>query len=368
MNERAVGLDQLDSSEPNSNFKRLPFAVRDPRSPEPAGVVRRWADYPIGRFYLLKGLDWLASRPLDAARISLGYGGAYDPAEPLQIGLDALSGLGIPVFVAAGNFGPDTDSLQELAQNPRVIGVGAVSADGTLLRCSSRGKPGELGPMFVADGIDYSPDPMTSGTSFAAPIVAYASVYLSRCLAMSLDDLRFARSNPGSDISWRTIPLPLVGFADTGYDPAKSRWKYGPITASILAKGSSAATFPRESAEISWYRRVLEVLSSTGKSYDISLDMATRLRALRMTAQPVPGEIHEVGYGLISTGLAHQLVSNMLPSRWLQILAPQAHRDIGRTRLDELDQELGNLWDEQITTVLHDLLLTGIQFAVAKVV
>ncbi len=363
-----VDLDQLESPVPNSDFQCLPFAVHPPASAEPAGLVRRWTGYPIDRFYLLRGLDWLARRPLDAARISLGYSGGYDPTEPLQIGLDALAGRGIPVFVAAGNFGPDSGSLQELARNPQVVRVGAVSADGALLRSSSRGQPGQSGPMFVADGTDYSPDPMTAGTSFAAPRVAHASVYLSRCLAMSLDDLTFARGDTGTGLSWRSVPFPVVGFADTGYDPAKSRWEHGPLAASILAQGASAATFPREPAETAWYRRVLDVLASTGKSYDINLDLTTRLRALRVIARPVPGGLHEVGYGLISTELAHQLVSGMLPSHWLRILVPQAVADIGESRLSELDRELGNLWDERIVTILRDILLTGIQFAVAKVV
>jgi hypothetical protein len=362
-----TNLYRLEAHVDGEEFVRLPFAIRPPAEPSPPGAIRCWPNYPVDRTRMLRGLDWLVARPLDVARLSLGFYDAYDPEEPLQVALDALVAARVPVFVAAGNDGPGDDTQQELARNPRVVSVGAVDADAALLPSSSRGTPGAIGPMFVADGTDYHPQPMESGTSFAAPRVAHVAAFLTRCLMLSRSDLGAARS-AAWDESVPSIDLPVVGFADTGYDPAKSLWRPGPIAGSILAQGKTAAWFPRDPREQQWYVRVLQALEETGRSYSLTVDPATVVRAVRASARPVAGAPHEVGYGLVGQEFARELVGDLRPSLWLSVFVPDAVRDLGATRLAALDTELGPLWDEARTALFFDLFFTGIQFAVAKVV
>ncbi len=91
--------------------------------------------------------------------ISNSYGttGDYDPDDPMNVATKAAHDAGMTVVFAAGNSGPDEDTLNPYAVAPWVIGVAAGEKDGqTLAEFSSRGRPGDelYHPDITAPGVD----------------------------------------------------------------------------------------------------------------------------------------------------------------------------------------------------------------------
>jgi serine protease AprX len=109
----------------------------------------------------LEGFDWiLQNRTRYNIRVvsnSWGTSGAFDPADPINVASKLAHDAGITVVFAAGNAGPENDTLNPYAVAPWVIGVAAGNKDGaTLADFSSRGIPGDpvYQPTITAPGVD----------------------------------------------------------------------------------------------------------------------------------------------------------------------------------------------------------------------
>jgi len=120
---------------------------------------------------IVKGIDWAVKARVDVINMSLG--GAAGSAALGRAVKDALA-KGVVVVCAAGNSGPDPDSVGYPAGYPGVIAVAASDSADQIADFSSRGRP----IAFIAPGVDIvSTVPgggykKLSGTSMASPHVA----------------------------------------------------------------------------------------------------------------------------------------------------------------------------------------------------
>ncbi len=142
----------------------------------------------------LAGIDWAVAN--GANIISLSLGGNTQPSEgnePLQMLCDAAVRRGVTIVAAAGNEGPGTGTLADIASSQNVIGVGAdddrnsaSAADDIVASFSSRGPMpwGRFKPEIVAPGVNIYSTKLgggyitETGTSMATPHAAGAAALL----------------------------------------------------------------------------------------------------------------------------------------------------------------------------------------------
>lgn len=92
------------------------------------------------------------SAPLKVISNSWGTTGAFDPADPVNVASYEAYKQGIVSVFAAGNDGPDANTINPYSIAPWVISVAAADKSGELADFSSRGNPGETGNFTTADG------------------------------------------------------------------------------------------------------------------------------------------------------------------------------------------------------------------------
>ena len=145
------------------------------------------------------GLEWAEARGADLITTSIGFCAA--PCRPEQ--LDGLTEAtsraaavaaenGLLIVAAAGNGGPQPGSVVGPADAVGVIAVGSVDLDGAIAVDSARGPTadGRRKPDLVAPGVGVltvDPDTVdgyrrTTGTSFAAPMVAGVAALLMQAM------------------------------------------------------------------------------------------------------------------------------------------------------------------------------------------
>lgn len=158
-------------------------------------------DYSLSYLSIIKGLHRVLERNKDEntneivsiVNMSLQAPDShlYNEKEPMNIATKVLTDNDITVVVAAGNFGPDANTLNRWSVAPWIISVGAADKEGQVLwDGSSRGITGSAlyQPTVVAPGIDVisarAPSGiyeaidsegkycMATGTSFATPQVS----------------------------------------------------------------------------------------------------------------------------------------------------------------------------------------------------
>ncbi|HEY8488085.1 MAG TPA: S8 family serine peptidase [Thermaerobacter sp.] len=141
----------------------------------------------------LEGFDWiLAHRKEYGIRVisnSWGTTGEFSPGDPINVASKAAHDAGIVVVFAAGNSGPDPNTLNPYAVAPWVIGVAAGNKDGkTLADFSSRGIPGDplYHPTLTAPGVDIAAARATTG------------VYMNAFFALDVVEL-------GTDAVWYAV-------------------------------------------------------------------------------------------------------------------------------------------------------------------
>ncbi|HST62038.1 MAG TPA: S8 family serine peptidase [Longimicrobium sp.] len=85
---------------------------------------------------ILQAADWLienaAKYNVQVLNCSWGSNGAFDPADPVNEAMSAVHEAGITVVFAAGNEGPDANTLNRRSANPDVISVAASCKIGVL--------------------------------------------------------------------------------------------------------------------------------------------------------------------------------------------------------------------------------------------
>jgi serine protease AprX len=104
---------------------------------------------------------------LDIEIISNSWGteGAFDPNDPINVASKLAHDAGITVVFAAGNSGPNQNTLNPYSVAPWVIGVAAGTKDGKLADFSSRGIPGDplYHPTITAPGVNIVAARATTG-------------------------------------------------------------------------------------------------------------------------------------------------------------------------------------------------------------
>jgi hypothetical protein len=348
-------------------FAHLPLAAVPAGEQAPPGLeeIGRYPHYPVQRMYVVKGADWLLSVERDVVNLSLGpdASGPFDPHNPLHVATRALVDAGTPVVVAAGNDGPDDDTMQELARAPWVIPVGATDADGSLLAASSRGAPGGTGPTVVSDGTH--PEEPVPGTSFAAPRVAHAALFARKCLEYLLGCAGWVVGDE-RDPFGPTVRLPWLGILDTGWDPVKAPYSWGPLARATIESGSDAVQITVMPEEERWLERVLAALGYGQRDFDLDAGPETVRRAVVAMARRMPGAPHAVGAGFVTIDNALAFFGAFTPSRLAAVLLPGDEQ--AQERLPGLDEELGSLWSETKLAIFDDYFATGVRLSVGRVI
>jgi hypothetical protein len=390
----------VPSAEPSARAcTELPYVALPPGATPPPewDVVTVRSRYRGDRVRMLLGLDWLISHHVDLINLSLGFHGKADPDDPLHVATRTATERGIGVVVAAGNDGPYTDSMQELARDPWVIAVGATDQDGHLLPSSSRGSATAAGPAVVADGtpdrlrqevlVDFTkPQPdgeptvrsfpsLHPGTSFAAPRVANAVIFIRKMVEVTWSLYR-ASVRGGDKI---VVKLPVLGVADTGLDPDFLPDDMGPYRRQLRADGIEELELPARDAARDWFGKMTERLAAAGISLDdADLGAASEgppwlegsRRILRSAAVPVASaEPWETGSGLVTREAVHRFFfADFTPSVFLDTFFPLARPKASAEDLAAIDRELDTPWSGRDIDYLADVFSTGILLAVAKVV
>lgn len=129
----------------------------------------------ISILYALEGFDYVLENQeehnIQVVNNSYGTTGEFDPDDPLNVATKEAHDRGITVAFAAGNEGPENDTLNPYAVAPWVIGVGAGEKDGeTLADFSSRGRPGSdlYKPTLTAPGTDIVSTRASTGVTESA--------------------------------------------------------------------------------------------------------------------------------------------------------------------------------------------------------
>ncbi len=127
--------------------------------------------------YVLDGLSWIAKRRVPIVNMSLG---GPQPSLLIHRAVERLHAAGTLVVTAAGNAGPQEESVSYPAAYRQVVAVGAMTEQGGIPSFSSRGRALDL----VAPGTDILSTWLNGeyvrldGTSMAAPHVAGAAALL----------------------------------------------------------------------------------------------------------------------------------------------------------------------------------------------
>lgn len=114
----------------------------------------------ISVLWALEAFDYVLEHQeeygIDVISNSWGTNGDYSPNDPINVASKKAHDAGMFVSFAAGNSGPDNDTLNPYSAAPWVISVAAGTKDKKLADFSSRGIPGDdlVHPDITAPGVD----------------------------------------------------------------------------------------------------------------------------------------------------------------------------------------------------------------------
>lgn len=356
-------------------LKFLPFAITPRGEDAPPNFLLIDDAYPVDYAVILRGIDHLIKMKVDVINLSLGpKSRSFNPKNPLQVATRIAYENGILVVVAAGNSGLEGEStLQPLAQAPWVIAVGATDKDERLLDESSRGSPDEAKPTVVSYGFSFYPSHFKQQTSFAAPRISGFAVWIKKCLEVFLYDLA-AYSHEKWTQFRPPIKMPLVGLADTGYDPKLiPPRKMPPLPTSILMRGKNSVQFSRYDIELPWYKDLFNILRKHNVTCRVPVTPSPDIvkRALQLMAKPLEGySTHEVGAGFVSYKQVEDYLISFTFSHFIQLFCPEVMKKITNEileDLDKLDKEYGPLWNNDKFFAMKELFYEGIQIYHVKV-
>ena len=133
---------------------------------------------------ILDAMQWIYEnhKAYNISVVCMSFGAdANEKFDPLSSGAEALWKAGITVVTAAGNSGPNNNTIKSPGVNPYVITVGALDINSICVADFSSRGPTIYGnkPDFLAPAVDliscnnkFLPYTKMSGTSVATPIVA----------------------------------------------------------------------------------------------------------------------------------------------------------------------------------------------------
>jgi len=106
--------------------------------------------------WIIAGIETAVENEADIINLSLGGGFNGDGSDPLSKAVDWAVDQDVVVVAAAGNDGPDYNTLGSPAVASKAITVGATFKNGSLVDFSSRGPTGDLRikPEVLAPGVD----------------------------------------------------------------------------------------------------------------------------------------------------------------------------------------------------------------------
>jgi subtilisin family serine protease len=139
--------------------------------------------------------------------------------DPVKLSIKNAGKKGILVVVAAGNYGPEYNSLNPWSLRPNVISVGATDENKVLMESSSRGNPQDLhftptivsngkNPLGIPPGYDYVP----VSTSFATANISHVACLCIRFVHM-LETCMKGKVQDEPEIR--------IAFMDTGLNPTE---------------------------------------------------------------------------------------------------------------------------------------------------
>lgn len=131
---------------------------------------------------IMRAIEWCVNSGVDIMNLSLGIPRKCDGSCPLCELVNIASERAI-IVAAAGNNGPEEDSISCPAKSKSCLGVGSMEKDGIVSNYSSRGSPDHLKPDIVAPGCIRYGNFKLEGTSIATPFVS-----ASAALLLSVDD------------------------------------------------------------------------------------------------------------------------------------------------------------------------------------
>ncbi len=192
-----------------------------------------------------------------------GTGFRFDPTSPDALAIKALHDAGIVPVFAAGNSGPDDDTISDDAQNPCAIGVAAGDRQFHLADFSSRGTPdgAAAGPDITAPGVnitasraingfnstptprlDYPAYATISGTSMATPHIAgVIALLLEANPALSFEDVYRLIT---------TTATPMSDAAGEAYEPYEVGYGYVDALGAIAGALGRAKPEPEVSGPV----------------------------------------------------------------------------------------------------------------------
>jgi serine protease AprX len=135
--------------------------------------------------YALEGFDYALKNQerynIQVISNSWGTSGEFDKDDPINVASKLAHDRGMTVVFAAGNSGPEEDTLNPYSVAPWVIGVAAGNKDGeTLADFSSRGRPGSdlYHPTLTAPGVDIVSARASTGATINALTAANDVTYI----------------------------------------------------------------------------------------------------------------------------------------------------------------------------------------------
>ena len=131
---------------------------------------------------IMRAIEWCTNSGANVMNLSLGIPRKCDGSCPL-CELVNIASERVIIVAAAGNNGPEEDSVSCPANSESCIGVGSMEKEGIVSNYSSRGSPDLLKPDIIAPGSIRYGNFKLEGTSIATPFVS-----ASAALLLSVDD------------------------------------------------------------------------------------------------------------------------------------------------------------------------------------